>query len=482
MLAPPVSDLTVASLAPLNLVGGVAGDPACATSPANLYTGYTGTGDAAGYTRPGGYTEALASGKGFFWYFYDGSVPFSCGSGATASSIQPLPVVLRAPGAVPTQDVETTFTAADRAPGDDTFYLAGNPFSEGFDLDGDAAGLSSITAADADGAVALQSVVQIWDPAAGGYVTVLAQADGGQNGTGGVSQTDDLSIWQGVWVERAPAASPAYPLVLTYDEDSRTGRGSSDVFVGRPASTDAARMVRFEIAGTVGGERVYDGAAALLFAQGASEAWDAFDASKLPTLGSAFALVAPVGQGRDGAPTEKASESRGLTGGAEVPLAVRTSGPGTFSLSWAGADALPAEWTAELTDTQTGATTDLRASASLAFEAAGTAEWQRRFVVRVGARTVGAEGEALATRVGAAFPNPTSGRASVVLQTAQSEHVRADVFNMLGQRVATVFDGPVVAGETVSVAIETRGLASGSYVVRIAGESFAESRRLTVVR
>lgn len=52
----------------------------------------------------------------------------------------------------------------------------------------------------------------------------------------------------------------------------------------------------------------------------------------------------------------------------------------------------------------------------------------------------------------------------------------------LGRSVATVFDGPLAAGSVQTLAVDTSRLAPGVYVVRVTGETFAQSRRLVVAR
>jgi hypothetical protein len=56
------------------------------------------------------------------------------------------------------------------------------------------------------------------------------------------------------------------------------------------------------------------------------------------------------------------------------------------------------------------------------------------------------------------------------------------VYDVLGRRVAVLFDGKVDAGETEALRLDADGLASGVYLVRVTGETFAATRRLTVVR
>ncbi|HEX8299973.1 MAG TPA: T9SS type A sorting domain-containing protein, partial [Rubricoccaceae bacterium] len=465
MLSAPVAGLTVQSLVRFNLVGGVTGDPTCAANPANLFTGYTGgqtAGGNDGYTRPAAYTDLLGSGRGFFWYFFPSNSTLApCGSGVTQSSVRPLPVTLTTTELGPTTNVITTFTSAERAATDDTFYLAGNPFDQGFDLDGTGAGMTSISAADANGPVALQNSVQIWDPVSNGYAIRMASADGGTNGTGGTSTADNLSVWQGAWIERTLTARPAYPLTLTYGAANRTGSTSSGVFVGRPSVADVLAL-GFELTGSIGGEPVYDAAAVVAFAEGSTAAWDAYDASKLAPMTAAYAMVAPVGEDRAGARVEKAVESLSPGVAASVPLSFRASGAGTFELSWPGAASLPAEWPLALVDAVAGARVDLRQTPSYAFESEATGDWARRFTVEVGRGAVGTGEDAERVLALGMSPNPVASGGVVRVSVPKTGRVQVAVYDVLGRQVAVLADEERGAGEHV-LALGAERLAPGVY-------------------
>ena len=84
--------------------------------------------------------------------------------------------------------------------------------------------------------------------------------------------------------------------------------------------------------------------------------------------------------------------------------------------------------------------------------------------------------------LGAVYPNPAPGAARVDLAVAEAQTVRVELYDALGRRVAVVFDGPVAARTTVPVAVASGTLAAGTYVLRVVGETFADTRRLTVVR
>ncbi len=79
-------------------------------------------------------------------------------------------------------------------------------------------------------------------------------------------------------------------------------------------------------------------------------------------------------------------------------------------------------------------------------------------------------------------PNPLSGAARLTLMLAAEERVRAEVYDALGRRVAVLHDGPLAPEEEHALVFDGRGLASGLYLVRVTGESFAQTRRALVVR
>ncbi len=80
-------------------------------------------------------------------------------------------------------------------------------------------------------------------------------------------------------------------------------------------------------------------------------------------------------------------------------------------------------------------------------------------------------------------PNPFRQRAQFTLSVSHSQHVSIGLYNVLGQRVATVFDGAIQASTAhPPLVIEAGSLPSGIYFVRVQGEHFATTRRVTLVR
>lgn len=82
----------------------------------------------------------------------------------------------------------------------------------------------------------------------------------------------------------------------------------------------------------------------------------------------------------------------------------------------------------------------------------------------------------------AAAPNPFNGRTVFELVAPEVQHVTVDVVDVLGRRVAVLFDGTVQASVRYPFALDAAGLPSGVYVYRATGETFQLSRRATITR
>lgn len=79
-------------------------------------------------------------------------------------------------------------------------------------------------------------------------------------------------------------------------------------------------------------------------------------------------------------------------------------------------------------------------------------------------------------------PNPTSGEARLQLSVRDAQTVRVALYNTLGQKVRTLTRTSVRPTSPLSVRVDGSGLASGVYFVRVEGETFTTSRKLTLTR
>jgi hypothetical protein len=92
---------------------------------------------------------------------------------------------------------------------------------------------------------------------------------------------------------------------------------------------------------------------------------------------------------------------------------------------------------------------------------------------------IGVSGVAEVSAVG---PNPVQDVAALTVAVTETQRVTVGVYDVLGRLVATPFDGALEAGTGQQVALDARRLAPGTYVLRVAGETFQEAQRFTVAR
>ncbi|MCB2211140.1 T9SS type A sorting domain-containing protein [bacterium] len=84
--------------------------------------------------------------------------------------------------------------------------------------------------------------------------------------------------------------------------------------------------------------------------------------------------------------------------------------------------------------------------------------------------------------LGELYPNPTNGRSSLTVSLPQAGELRAELYDVTGRFVGTVFDGSVAAGNLV-IAVETDGLASGTYLLRVSMPGqLDQTRRLVLLK
>jgi hypothetical protein len=250
-----------------------------------------------------------------------------------------------------------------------------------------------------------------------------------------------------------------------------------------------------------------DRAAILTFHEQAADGWDRLDAEKLTPLSDSWATVAFVGE-RDGEQVLKARHALpyDIEGSHEIPLDIQLHNTGgNFRLSWPVVSDLPAGAEISLIDTHTGQSFDLGEEGHVEFAMAGSkissksgsARQQQPEIKPMKIKTTGQRFmlvvNSTATSTGPAndlptvfalqqnYPNPFNPATQIQYQLPQASDVRLEIFNMQGQRVAVLADGPHNAGE-YRVTFDASRLASGVYLYRLRAGSFTESRKMTLIK
>jgi large repetitive protein len=79
-------------------------------------------------------------------------------------------------------------------------------------------------------------------------------------------------------------------------------------------------------------------------------------------------------------------------------------------------------------------------------------------------------------------PNPFSTTATVGFAVTRTQRVDLALYDALGRRVRTLYNGPAEANARLEVVLDGRNLPSGLYLVRLAGTGFSTTRRATLLR
>ena len=87
-----------------------------------------------------------------------------------------------------------------------------------------------------------------------------------------------------------------------------------------------------------------------------------------------------------------------------------------------------------------------------------------------------------ALTLSAPSPNPVSGQATVQFAVKKSAEAEVVLYDVLGQKVRTLYRGTPQAGQSTPLTVETDGLPSGVYVMQLRADGQTQTQRLTVVR
>jgi hypothetical protein len=163
-------------------------------------------------------------------------------------------------------------------------------------------------------------------------------------------------------------------------------------------------------------------------------------------------------------------------------IVVKTSSPGEITLRWdnAAISALPGHVKVDLFDAATGATIDMKGASSYTWSQEGT---ERRFQVNKPAGLIPGGWE-----LSQNYPNPFNPTTTISYGLPSDAVVTIDVFNFLGQKVATLLSGDAVqpAGYH-EVTFDAANLASGFYYYTLTaragdGGVFTDVRKMILLK
>ncbi len=85
-------------------------------------------------------------------------------------------------------------------------------------------------------------------------------------------------------------------------------------------------------------------------------------------------------------------------------------------------------------------------------------------------------------RLTSLYPNPTRDASQAILYVSERQHVRAEMVDLLGRVVATIWEGELNSDTAQPLTVDAPNLGVGLYLLRVQGERFTTTAPLRVVR
>ena len=449
LLSLPKASGTISDVSDDTPVQGVTGgDDASADANFIIYD------DDATFEQPTNVSTSWGDGYGFGLYFYDN----------TTNGSSELPVTLDAFGAEPTSDVAVTLNPATSG-----YTLVGNPFASNFNTNNLVASTSAI-----------QNTIHFWNGSS--YV--------GQDRT--ASSGFIISPWQGFWVQKDATANTG---TLTFPVSGKTTSDTTGTYykaVGQHG----------DIQFTLTSESTIDEAIRIAFRSDASFDYDLDDSGKLIPLLPAYATMAFKSN-----EMLKSVESLPYNLEEEITLSLQpqvVGVSGEFTFGWNGLETIPSDWELTLHDYDTGENINMRAASEYVFTVGAQAKANPNpLSLLSGPAAVAMKAKAEANRFGitirptsvsnetedspAAFaleqnyPNPFNPSTTISYSVQEAGAVSISVYNLMGQKVATLVDETKEAGQ-YNVRWNAAGAASGMYYYRLEAGGQSITRKMTLIK
>lgn len=388
---------------------------------------------------------------------------------------------------VSSDDVNATLTS-----GPDNWTLVGNPYNSPISWEN--LNLSSLngTVYVYDHSYGNVTGEDVEDPnVGGGYRTWNS------NGIGSLT-SGIIAPFQGFWVQNSDS-NPS----LTFTESAQTTGGT---FYTKENDNVISLCLRSEI------ENMFS-ETFLSFTESGQLGHDKNDGLKLSPLD--FRDYMSLSTEVEGTQLDINNLPSELYNPVEIPLHVQafeavesgwTLMGGEVTLSWPGMNNIPSEWKITLTDTKLNRTVDLKSANQYVFEAEGNrakiqgkepfspfnpkpfqkekAVSDARFLIIINPNVPdGLIDDDIPDQftLEQNYPNPFNPTTNIKFEIAETSNVSLNVYNVMGQRVATLVN-EVKAPGTYEIAWDARDMASGIYYYRLRADGVVFNRQMTLIK
>lgn len=367
-------------------------------------------------------------------------------------------------------DVSATDVDSDGITGDEGWNMLGNPFATDISV---AAVLDALETVDAS----VNANIYVWDH----------EGDGGNGDWVTKSDGDRLAPFQAFFVKYT---SPFNSTQASFDKSSLEINKGTDFY--KNVAEDA---FAFDL--KLHGEQQYDGYTIEFSEKGAIEL-DRYDAFKLFSLNTnSINLFSTLNNNR----LQKNVLPRELDSKIEIPFSFDANGRNNLTFRWNNLKDLPNDWEVMLIDKEKNREIDLRRTGEYKFTTVSSQNGQNksteqndllntgkeddkdpRFVLSVNPKITENETELPSSvKLNPNYPNPFNPQTTIPYELTQDSEVKLTVWNMIGQKVATLVDGTIEAG-THEKTWNASNMPSGIYIARFEVGNEVFTRKMTLIK
>ncbi|PAU95707.1 hypothetical protein CK503_01205 [Aliifodinibius salipaludis] len=424
--------------------------------------------DQRSFTVPSDMSNNMSPGKGYIVYVPEDKESNSPGIQGGFSK------VITTDGVENSNRVNVTVSARDfdgerGIDGDEGWNLLGNPFGTDISV---GALIDALEDVDPD----VNANIYVWDH----------EADGGNGKYITLSDDGLIAPFQAFFVRFTNEMNEE---TFTFDKSVLESNTGTELYKN---STDDS--FAFDV--RLHGEEYFD-TYTLEFSDNGTVELDRFDAYKLLSLNpNSINLFSTHGNTR----LQKNVLPEDLESNLEIPLSFDANGRTKLTFRWDDIDNLPDEWDVKLIDKETDREIDLRTAREYQFTLLSTgqketienqellnkrkaSEKDPRFVLSMSPNFETSNGTDLpeSVKLNPNYPNPFNPTTTIPYEITEDMEVKLTIWNMIGQKVATLVDGMVEAG-THEETWNASNMPSGIYIARFEVGNEVFTRKMTLIK